>query len=279
MVFTYQVLLFRSKHKVFITMRFIFLIVSLFSSAVVANCNGHWEDVKKIQLTGTHVVQKKAFFYSAPFNKYKYADLFLIKGDRFHSYLESNGYIFGRYIRKNGTVVNGWLKAEALVDTSSKFPYFPLELSENDFVIVSPYKDIELGGSYERFYKAWGKCEINKQPDIGISGNFITSGVQVYKYFDHHWGGFSIRSSNINFNNDGEDFDTYRVTTVTVNNDKYMTSRGIAVGDTIESVISAYGQPLKMDKTQVSYKFKRNSLLFNIKSNVVDNIVMDEQFE
>ncbi len=259
-------------------MKFIHFIF-LFSGAVIANCNENWEHVQKIESANTYVVQKKSFFYFSPFEKYKSDNLFLIKGDSFYSYFKGNGYIFGNYIRKNGSVVSGWLKAETLVEKLSGLPFIPLELSKYDFVIISPYKNIELGSSYEQFYKVWGGCEINKQPYIGISGNFITRGGEVYKYFDHQWDGFAIRSSNINFNQVGTGFDFYRITSITVSNNKYMTNRGIVIGDTIENIITVYGKPLNVDKVRVTYKFKNSTLSFGIKDNVVDSIVVDEQVE
>jgi hypothetical protein len=260
--------------------RFISLMfIVFFSGPALANCNENWEYAPHIQSVNKNIVQNKSFFYSSPFGKYKSSDLFLIKGDNFYSYLKSNDYIFGNYIRKNGSVVSGWLKAETLVGSSSKSHYSPPEVSKSDFVIISSYKNIELGSSYEQFYKTWGKCEINKQPDIGISGNFITKGNEIYKYFDNFWKGFTIRSSNINYQLTGMDYNYYRMTTITINSKKYMTSRGITIGDTTDNIFASYGKPLNLDKVQVIYKFKNNTLLFDINNGVVERIVMDEQAE
>ncbi|HAU4897078.1 hypothetical protein NAT02_02800 [Aeromonas hydrophila] len=259
-------------------MKFIHFIF-LFSGTVIANCNENWEHVQKIGTANTYVMKNKSFFYFYPFEKYKSENLFLIRGDSFHSYFKSNDYIFGNYIRKNGSVVSGWLKAESLVGSSSKSHYSPPEISKSDFVIISPYKNIELGSSYEQFYKAWGKCEINKQPDIGISGGFITNGDEIYKYFDNFWTGFTIRSSNINFQLTGMDYNYYRITTITINSKKYMTSRGITIGDTTDNIFASYGKPLNLDKVQVIYKFKNSTLSFDINNGVVEKIVMDEQAE
>lgn len=259
-------------------MKFIHFIF-LFSGTVIANCNENWEHVQKIESANTYVVKNKSFFYFYPFEKYKSESLFLIKGDNFHSYFKSNDYIFGSYIRTNGSVVSGWLKAETLVGSSSKSHYYPPEVSKSDFVIISPYKNIELGSSYEQFYKTWGKCEINKQPDIGISGNFLAKGDETYKYFDHIWKGFTIRSSNINYQLTGMDYNYYRITTITINSNKYMTSRGITIGDTTDNIFASYGKPFNLDKVQVIYKFKSNTLSFDINNGVVERIVMDEQAE
>lgn len=259
-------------------MKFIHFIF-LFSGTVIANCNENWEHVQKIGSANSYVMKNKSFFYFYPFEKYKSENLFLIRGDSFHSYFKSNDYIFGNYIRKNGSVVSGWLKAETLVGSSSKLHYSPPEVSKSDFVIISPYKNIELGSSYEQFYKTWGKCEINKQPDIGISGNFIAKGNETYKYFDNFWKGFTIRSSNINHQLTGMDYNYYRITTITINSKKYMTCRGITIGDTTDNILASYGKPFNFDKVQLIYKFKNNTLLFDINNGVVERIIMDEQAE
>lgn len=166
-----------------------------------------------------------------------------------------------------------------LVGSSPKSHYSPPDISKSDFIIISPYKNIELGSSYEQFYKAWGKCEINKQPDIGISGGFITKGDEIYKYFDNFWRGFTIVSSNINLQPTGGDYNFYRITTITVNSNKYMTSRGVTIGDTTDNIFTSYGKPSSVDKVQVAYKFKNSTLSFDVNNGVVERIVMDEQAE
>lgn len=255
------------------------MILLLLSGSALANCNENWEQSSQTQFVNKSTVQNKSFFYSAPSQKYKLPGLFLIKGDDFNSYLKSNDYIFGTYTRKNGSVVVGWLKSETLDTALTKSSNSPPDVSQSDFVIVSPYKNIELGSSYEQFYKIWGGCEVNKQPDIGISGNFIVVGDETYKYFDNFWSGFAIRSSNINYQQTGSDYDAYRITTITVNSKKYMTSRGITIGDTTQNIITAYGKPLSLDKDKLTYKFKNNELSFDIKNDEIKSIAMDEKLE
>ncbi|WP_435953139.1 hypothetical protein [Dryocola sp. BD626] len=255
------------------------MVLFLLSGSALANCNENWEQASRTQFVNKSTVQNKSFFYSAPSEKHKLPDLFLIKGDDFNTYLKSNDFTFGTYTKKNGSVVIGWLKSETLDTASTKSSHSLPEVSKFDFVIISPYKNIELGSSYEQLYKTWGDCEVNKQPDIGILGNFITVDNETYKYFDNFWSGFTIRSSNINYQQTGSDYDSYRITTITVNSKKYMTSRGITVGDTTQNIITAYGNPLKLDKNKMTYKFKNNELSFDIKNNEIKGIVMDEKVE
>lgn len=255
------------------------MVLFLLSGSALANCSDNWDEAPHKQFVSKVIVRNKSFFYHGPFEKYKLPTLFLIKGDSFNSYSKSNDYIFGTYIRKSGSVVIGWLKSDTLDANSSKSLPPPPEVSKSDFVIFSPYGNIELGSSYEQFYKAWGGCELNKQPDIAVSGNFIIVGNENYKYFDNFWSGFTIRSSNINFLQTGSDYDSYRITTITVNSKKYMTSRGITIGDTTRNIITAYGSPLGLNRDRLTYKFKNNELSFILKNNTIKSIVMDEKVD
>jgi hypothetical protein len=58
-----------------------------------------------------------------------------------------------------------------------------------------------------------------------------------------------------------------------------MTRRGITIGDTTQNIIAAYGNPLKLDKNKVTYKFKNNELSFALKNDEIKSIVMDEKVE
>ncbi|WP_412098194.1 hypothetical protein, partial [Klebsiella quasipneumoniae] len=88
---------------------------------------------------------------------------------------------------------------------------------------------------------AWGKCGKNEQLETGAWSNYISKGDETYKYFDNYWKGFIIRSSNINYKHFGDDFDLYRITTITVINNKYITGRGIYIGMNKNEIINAYG--------------------------------------
>lgn len=75
----------------------------------------------------------------------------------------------------------------------------------------------------------------------------------------------------------GNDFDTYRITTITVTNNKYITSRGIYIGMSNDEVIKAYGKSSRISKSLISYSFNNNSLDFLLEENIVKKIVLDER--
>lgn len=150
------------------------------------------------------------------------------------------------------------------------------DLNANDFSIYSPNGNIELNASFEMFDKKWGECGKSEQLETGAWSNYISKGDKNYKYFDYYWKGFWVRSSNINYEQLGYDFDTYRITTVTVVNNKYVTSRGVYVGMTKDEIIKAYGNPSKTSETLISYRYKTNSLDFKLESDVIKTIILDE---
>lgn len=167
----------------------------------------------------------------------------------------------------------GWLKDDALSETEK---VNKPEINDSDFSIYSPNGSIDLSSSFEDFYKIWGKCGKNEQLETGAWSNYISKGDETYKYFDHYWKGFTIRSSNINYKQRGSDFDSYRITTITITNNKYITSRGVYVGMTKNEIINAYGTPASIDKNEINYSFKNNTLSFTLENDVIKNIILDE---
>lgn len=259
--------------------KIILLLSSLFfSSSFIAHadCRENWKIKELVQGPQNFQVIKKSYFYKEPNSGSKIKDLFLISGDDFNAYFKYGEYVFGSYLKKDGSTVSGWLNLNTL--TKGTGTGKTVKISEGDFTLISANTNIHLNGSYEEFYKEWGACEINKQPEIGISGNFITIGDDVvFKYFDNYWKGFSIRSSNINFKQEGEDFDTYRITTITIISEKYLTSRGVSVGMSLDDIIRVYGEPMIKHTDSVVYNYKNYALIFNLKNNIITDIIMDEQ--
>lgn len=242
--------------------------------SVQANCDERWNDLPSNQIIHSYKVNKKVFFHSSPENGSKVKDLFLIPGDKFESYLNANGFSFGNFFRKDGSVVMGWLKSDAL--TAQAEPTIR-PLNEADFRICSPNGEVVLDEYYEKFNNKWGRCAKSEQLESGVWSNYISKGDEIYKYFMSYWKGFTIRSSNINYKAMGSDFDTYRITTVALTNKKYMTNRGLSLGMTLSDVINAYGEPSERNTNEVIYIFKNYTLEFGLKDNSISGIMMNEE--
>ncbi|WP_313471116.1 hypothetical protein [Atlantibacter hermannii] len=63
------------------------------------------------------ISKNRLYFNSAPCDKCKIENLFLVNGDRVSGYTTLNGYLFASYFKKNGDSVDGWLKLSSLENT------------------------------------------------------------------------------------------------------------------------------------------------------------------
>lgn len=227
------------------------------------------------QEINTRTVLRKTNFHLSPVYNKEVAGLFIIKGDTFTSYLKSDNFLFGNYKAVDGGISSGWISGIDLEKLSNEQKANE-NISSNDFKFFTSYKEITLGDYYPEFYNYWGKCEINKQPDIGITGNFEEINGINYKYFDHYWDGLYIKTSNINREQLKNDFDWYHITEINVLNDKYMTNHGIYVGMKENEIVNAYGDCHKKNSNSCSYSYKNNKLTFNISNGVITSIDMEE---
>ncbi|WP_226099431.1 hypothetical protein [Dickeya oryzae] len=251
--------------------KIIFLLTFLFIGVAQANCNENLKGLRPKQKAQNYIVNQKTFFYLNPLKKEYKKGLFLIPGDEFSGYLVFQDLTFGRYIRKNGEVVMGWLKSDTLKDATTSQEN---NLSEHDFNIYSPIGSIPLGQPYEKISSQWDKC-LNSPAEIG---GVVSYNNMYYKYSDYYADGLMIILSNFDYDKKGLDFDTYRITQVTISNSNYLTSRGMSVGMTKEEVINRYGEPSEKNKNAIVYNYKNYALQFKLKFGKVTEIVMDENF-
>ncbi|WP_038901019.1 hypothetical protein [Dickeya dadantii] len=252
--------------------KIIFLLTFLFIGTAQANCNENLKGLRQKQKNQNYIVNQKTFFYLNPLKKEYKKGLFLIPGDEFSGYLVFQDLTFGRYIRKNGEVVMGWLKSDTLKDATTSQEN---NLSEHDFNIYSPIGNIPLGQPYEKISSQWNKCLDSHGVELGgiVSRNNIE-----YKYSDYSADGLIIRLSNINYDKKGLNFDTYRVTAIIIDNGNYLTSRGVSVGMTKEEVINTYGEPSEKNKNAITYNYNNYALEFKLKFGKITEIEMSEYF-
>lgn len=249
------------------------LVISMLAFNSYADCSESWKASNYEQDIRSYKVNKKTYFHSTPDDNSRNSKLFLIDNDAFVGFLKSGKFEFGRYTRKDGSIVMGWLKDDDLSEVKDSKKS---DLNDGDLSIYSPNGNIELSASFEGFYKKWGKCEKSEQLETGAWSNYISKGDETYKYFDNYWKGFSIRSSNINYKQHDNDFDLHQITTITVTNNKYITSRGIYIGMTKNEIVNAYGEPASISKDKIIYNINNNTLSFMLENNAVKNIILDE---
>lgn len=176
------------------------LFITFISYESIAGCNNVISNSKFLQDIKELESLKKTNFYANPTGESKLNSLFIIKGDHFTSYLINKGFVFGGYKNKDGDIISGWLNKGDLIELKDGIIKVE-DLNFDDFTIYTSFGNIKLSGDFPEFYKKWGSCEINKQQEIGVSGNFQDVNDGYYKYFEHYWDGAYIKTSNINFKN------------------------------------------------------------------------------
>lgn len=245
---------------------------------VCANYNEVREQDNYIQNIKTFNVNKKTYFHQAPDENSKLNKLFLIQGDIFSGYLQFNGFEFGRYIRKDDSIAIGWLKQSDLTEENNLEKKVD-KITESDFTIYSPFDVIVLNSPFEKSNKSLASCSGNNQAEAGLWSNVISNENKNYKYFDYHCDGFSVRVSNINYDVLNDDFDTYRITTILLNDSKYITGRGIYVGMNINNIKNAYGNTLESGNNSISYSLDTYILRFILEKDIIKSIEVNEQIK
>lgn len=62
--------------------------------------------------------KSRLYFYSAPNEKCKLNDLFIVKGDLVNAYSVYGDFISIMYFQKNGNSINGWVKLNGVAPVS-----------------------------------------------------------------------------------------------------------------------------------------------------------------
>lgn len=97
--------------------KILLLIMSMLSFHSYAACDESWKKADYEQNIHSYKVINKTFFHSTPDDNSRNNKLFLISNNTFVGFLKSGGYEFGRYTRKDGSIVMGWLKDDDLSET------------------------------------------------------------------------------------------------------------------------------------------------------------------
>lgn len=177
----------------------------------------------------------RVWLYLQPDEQCK-TELFIIRGDRILQYREYGDYAYINYVNSKNKVVEGWIKNTALksVDKADD------RLDYRDFILKSGNGQIDFLGK-------------------PVTNNTVTrwlekqrEGVSVPEFHDFTHGveswtsdiaGFTItisRTNTIVEKRTGRQ-DAY-ISEISFKDDHYKTSRGIAVGDTYNEMITAYGE-------------------------------------
>lgn len=221
----------------------------------------------------------RLFFYSAPDNRCPMADTFIIPGQQVYNYVEYKNYALVMYMAKGDRQVTGWVdKARLIASDAGVGPNYeeqkatPQAMTASDFTIVISGQLLTLG-------EAWDNSTIR------ITGNdkqheFVGNmpyGKSSYKFWQHHYSGYSVYSSNLFWDKQQRDIDSYIIAQIDLNSPTIATERGIKTGDSEEQLIAAYGMG-NLDNSDhqrwISYDTADKRLSFQIEDSRISHIIM-----
>ena len=134
-----------------------------------------------------------------------------------------------------------------------------------DFTVYDGAKNfITLDSPYGAF-----AIDAIEETDSNYVGE-IYSGELVYKVYCHNYTDFDLYTSNMNYSFKNRGFDNYYITQITLKTSMFKTHRGIAIGSSVEDLMSAYGfgeEVIEDGNTNVSYTFNDMKLQFTIDEN------------
>ncbi len=139
-------------------------------------------------------------------------------------------------------------------------------ISDEDFSVWISSQEVLVGSD-------WNKYTIDL-PNIVIPSASDT----LYQSYCNNYGDFLLNVSNEGYDLfEGNDYD-FKITTITLKTDKYMTARGIYVGNTEQLVRERYGRAVNGssgDCSLLKYSYNGKSIFFFIsQEGLVDKIVI-----
>lgn len=145
-------------------------------------------------------------------------------------------------------------------------------ISSSDFTVQINNHPFALGATWNESAK--------KNAGVQLSESFtgeIPSGESSYKYYQHHYDGYDVYSSNLLWDKQNRDIDSYIIAQITLNKPGVKTARGISVGDSKVQLESKYGSGAVDDSDNqywLYYDGDGKRILFQIERGKVSHIMM-----
>ncbi|KEY57889.1 hypothetical protein [Serratia sp. DD3] len=251
--------------KIIIFLRF-FIFLFFVSFFARSSCieSQQTSQTKQISLAKVKEVNnsERAYFYKYANGVCKEENLFIIPGDRVIAYKNLNGYDYVAYLTKNGDTVSGWIENNRLFDVEQTAG----DITYSDFFIKIDGVNVYIGQpTYELKSKV---SEIkNKKIELNYIGNNNDSNVFGVDFPFNNYAVIYISDLNHIIRNDNEEV----VSQIVINfGGDYSTSRGIKIGDSVDSVIKKYGgngviSNIDGEKS-ITYQYADMIISFNINS-------------
>lgn len=148
------------------------------------------------------------------------------------------------------------------------------QLESEDFSVYSEKNTIELGSLFEDFIEN----STEKEEGNDYVGEIYKEDQPYYKVYVHYFADFDIYISNINYDVENRDFDTYIIQQITLKTSVYKTNRDRSIGSGLNDVMNVYGEGIESveNKTRTlvySLGDKSISFMFN-EHDMVDSITL-----
>ncbi|MDV0439807.1 hypothetical protein [Xanthomonas sacchari] len=162
--------------------------------------------------------------------------------------------------------------AQAEMTAAAAVRAAPVEMTESDFTVAINTHAFALGESWSD--------QARKQAGTQISERFVgdvPAGDTSYKYYQHRYAGFDIYTANLSWQKQQREIDSYVIAQITINASTIKTARGVAIGDTQNVLINAYGQGTTDDSDGQHWRYyqaRNKRLSFQLEHGRIIHIMM-----
>lgn len=183
------------------------------------------------------------------------------------------------YMAKGDRQVTGWVdKTRLIASGAGVTPNYEEQKATLHAITASDFT-IVISGQFLRLGEAWNKSTIRingKDKQQEFVGDMLY-GKRSYKFWHHHYSGYSVYSSNLFWDKQQRDIDCYIIAQIELNSPTIATERGIKTGDSEELLNAAYGVG-NLDNSDnqrwISYDTDDKRLSFQIEDSHISHIIM-----
>ncbi|EMB4326907.1 hypothetical protein RJ492_005528 [Pluralibacter gergoviae] len=141
-----------------------------------------------------------------------------------------------------------------------------------DFSLTINNQKVSLENSWNDLIKK----RLGAQESEAFVGD-VPVGNSIYKYYQHNYSGFSIYTSNLEWDKQHRDVDTYIIAQITIDSPEIKTSRGVKVGTSKDVLVRKYGKgtvDTSDEQYWIYYDGEGKRISFQIEGGKVSHIMM-----
>lgn len=130
--------------------------------------------------------------------------------------------------------------------------------------------------SLENYWNDLVKKRLGAQESEAFVGD-VPAGNNSYKYYQHNYRGFSIYTSNLEWDKQHRDVDSYIIAQITIDSPAIKTSRGVTVGTSKEFLVRKYGKgtvDTSDEQYWIYYDGEGRKISFQLEGGKVSHIMM-----